>query len=270
MKTSACIPCHNNSAGIGLTVESIRHQTRAPDEIFVVDDGSTDGSADLVSVPVVRLGKNFGRGAARARCMEHARHELVLCCDAGKILAPDFLEKALPWFDDNHVAAVFGRLTQPPPDNAVGRWRGRHLIRENAPPAPVIHGAGLITGGCLLRASAVRAAGGFDPKLRCDEDADLGTRLLAAGWDVISDPALVVVCPASNTLGQVLERYQRWNAPKQGCMSVAAYLRQIVFSIKVMARDDLAARDPLAALISLLSPHYQYWARRRCNRGNGS
>lgn len=270
MKISAYIPCYNSRSTVALAVASLREQTHPVDEVFVVDDGSTDGSGRVGAAPVVRMKTNSGRGAARARGMENARHELVLCCDAGETLATDFLEKALAWFADEHVGAVFGRLTQPPPRNTVERWRGRHLFHENAPPSAAVHRASLITSGCLLRASAVRAVGGFDPKMRADEDADLGARLLASGWDVVYDPALIIVSIESNSLSQLLERYWRWNAAPNGHMSIPDYLRQIVFSIKVMAREDLGAHDPLAALISLLSPHYQFWAPRFFGGGKHS
>ena len=91
------------------------------------------------------------------------------------------------------------------------------------------------------------------------EDVDLGVRLLAAGCDVVCDPKLRIVSIEPNSLAQVLERYWRWNTAPHGRMDAAAYLRQISYSIKIMAREDLAARDPAAALISLLCPHYQFW-----------
>lgn len=259
MKISAYIPCYNDRSTLRLAVDSIRTQSRIVDEIFVVDDGSKDGSAETVDIPVVRHGKNSGRGAARARGMEEARHELVLCCDAGIKLAPDFLKNALPRFDDAWVAAVFGCVTQATPSNAVERWRGRHLFKDTQPRA-VRRAANLATGATVLRASAVKAVGNFNKSLRHGEDAELGARLLAAGFDVICDPALEIFSLTSDTLAQVLERYCRWNT--HGSMTLREYAKQISYSIKVMARDDLRAGDPLAALISLLSPHIQFWKSR--------
>ena len=105
---------------------------------------------------------------------------------------------------------------------------------------------------------AVRAVGGFDPALRFGEDADLGRRLLAAGWQVVADPALHATCLRTDSLGETLARYARWNSP-QG-LSWSSYLRQISYAIKVMAREDLRERDPIGAAISLFSPHYQFWS----------
>lgn len=255
MKISAYVPCFNNRDTLAFAIESVRAQSQPVDEIFVVDNASTDGSPEVAGVRVVRLEKNSGRGGSRARAMHEAQHELVLCCDATVALDRDFARNALPWFRDERVAAVFGFITQPPPRNAVERWRGRHLFK-NTTATEAQHGASLATGGSLLRGSAVRRVGGFDATLGEGEDADLGARLLAAGCDVIFDPKLFVTATKPNTLREVLERYARWNT--HAPMGVRDYARQIVYSIKVMAREDLRAGDPLAALISLASPHCQF------------
>jgi len=260
MKISAYIPCYNNRDTIEQAIESVHAQSRPVDELFVVDDGSRDGSGDVAAslgVRVIAQPANKGRGATRACAMEEARYEWVLCCDATQALGADFVKNAVSWLDDPGVAAVFGPITQKRAVGAVERWRGRHLFKEC--PAATVHGAGLITAGALVRASAVKAVGNFNPDLRYGEDFELGARLLAAGHDVICDPRLQVMSIARNTLWQVLERYWRWNTAPHGRMGFVDYLRQIVYSIKVMARADLRAGDPLAACISLVSPHYQFW-----------
>ncbi|HWB58209.1 MAG TPA: glycosyltransferase, partial [Chthoniobacteraceae bacterium] len=250
MKISACIPCYNSSRTIGEAIASVRAQSRPVDELFVVDNHSSDGSRECVAslgVRMIEQRENKGRGASRALAMETAAHELVLFCDSAIVLDPAFVENALPWFDDPNVAAVFGWVAQPPPQNAVERWRGRHLFKS--PPASAGRRAMLATGGALLRASAVKAAGGFDPALIHCEDADLGARLLAAGRDMVLDPKLRLLSISQNNLPQVLERYWRWNSAPHGRIGAAAYLRQIVYSARVMALEDLRARDPAAALI---------------------
>ncbi|MGB8355039.1 MAG: glycosyltransferase [Chthoniobacteraceae bacterium] len=260
MKISAFIPCYNNGLGIERTIASIRNQSVPVDEFFVVDDHSADDSVKISSslgVRVVQMPRNMGRGAVRARAVAEAAHDLLLCCDAGKEIGPEFVKNALPWFEDMRVPAVFGPVIQPSPVNAVERWRGRHLFK--AWTDIILHDAALVTAGSLLRVSAMKDVGNFSEQLREGEDQDLGVRLLASGYDVICDPKLIVVSSEANTVFKVLERYWRWNTAPHGRMSAWNYLRQILFSIKVMARDDLRAGDPAAALISLLSPHYQFW-----------
>lgn len=256
---SACVPCYNQRSTVAQAVRSVRDQTLPIGEVFVIDDGSTDGLPESVEgVPVIRLGTNRGRGAARARAMEEARHDLVLCCDATNALAPDFAAKARPWFDDPEVAGVFGVIRPGPHRTLPARWRARHLFKAGSQ-SSVRRQALLATWGCLLRRSAVLAVGNFDPALRHSEDADLGRRLLAAGYDVVADPALWVESIADNTVGEVLERYWRWNAGVGEQVSWRGYARMVSYSVRVMVREDLRAGDVPAAAVSLLCPHYQVW-----------
>ena len=256
MKVTAYVPCYNARGTIRESIRSILDQTTPAAEIFVLDDGSTDGSGDVSKVRVIRSNSNLGRGATRARAMAEALHELVLGCDATLILARCFLEKALPWFSSDRLAGVFGRVNGGTALRVADRWRERHLLHSSLKLA-VRHRASLATGCCLLRKSAAEKVGGFSVALRAGEDADLGQRLLASGYDVIFDPQLVATSILSNSVMEVLERYTRWNTLSK--MSTRGYLRQINYALKVMAVKDLKAGDPLGACISLLTPHYQFW-----------
>ena len=260
MELSAAIPCFNHAATLRRCLSAVRAQLGASAALLVIDDGSADGSATVAAqcgAAVIAHGANLGRGTARARALAETSAALLLMCDATLELPPGFLARALPWFEEPRVAAVFGYVTQPPPATTAERWRGRHLFKT-LPPAAADRSALLATGACVLRVEAVRAAGGFDPALRHGEDADLGRRLLAGGWQVVADPALPATCLRTDSIIEALARYARWNAPSR--LSWRNYARQISYSIKVMAREDLRERDPASAALSLLSPHYQFWS----------
>ena len=261
MKISAYVPCYNAAATVRRAVESVLAQTLRPAEILVVDDGSTDGSLEALhglDVRIIPHRRNLGRGEARARAMHEATHEHVLCCDATNTLEPSFVEKALPWLEDKRVAAVFGRITQPPAGTLAERWRGRHLFKMDIAPESRRRSS-LCTWGTMARASVVRDVGGYDRRLRHTEDSELGARLLSAGFDVVYDPQLSVTSIAPNTLVQVLERHWRWYAGTHPSASWRDYRKSIGYSIKCMAKDDLRAGDPAAVLVSLVAPHYQAW-----------
>lgn len=268
---SAYVPCFNNAGTIRVAVESLLAQSVPPAEVLVVDDGSSDAPEEQLrdlDVRVIRLERNNGRGTARARAMAAAGHELVVCCDATNALDPSFIERALPWFDNERVAAVVGRIAQGDALDVVSRWRGRHLFKIDVPQA-VRHGTTLCTWGTLVRASAVRAVGGFSPALRHTEDGELGERLRAGAFDIVYDPTLQVRSVARNTLSEVLERYWRWHAGVDEHATWGHYVKAMAYSIKGMAAADLRAGDPLAAAISVLCPHYQFWRSqvRRVRRG---
>jgi glycosyltransferase involved in cell wall biosynthesis len=256
MKVTAYVPCYNARSTIREAVRSIVDQTVAVAETFVVDDGSTDGSGDVSAVKVIRLGSNAGRGAARARAMAEARYEIVLGCDATMELDRHFLKNALPWFASDKVAAVFGWIDEGAKSTVANRWRGRHLFASKLK-HETNHLASLATHCCAIRKAAAQQVGGFNPNLRAGEDADLGQRLLRAGFDVVFDPQLFATTILDNSVIEVLERYARWNTLRR--MTLRGYLRQLNYSLKVMVAKDLKAKDPLGACISLLAPHYQFW-----------
>ena len=256
---SAYVPCYNSRATVREAVKSILGQTHPADDVFVVDDGSTDRFAGVNEVRTVWLGTNNGRGAVRARAMLEAKFDLVLACDASLVLEPDFLSLALPWFEDEKVGAVFGWVKEANLSRASNRWRGRHLFRSDI--TQTLSREKTLASGCfVVRRSSAETIRGFNPALRFGEDADFGDRLRAAGYTVIFDPKLYAASLVVNGVVGVLERYARWNSPNR--FGLRDYMRTISYSLKVMVAADLKAGDFPAALISLLCPHYQFWSRR--------
>ncbi|HJP82437.1 MAG TPA: glycosyltransferase family 2 protein [Fimbriimonadaceae bacterium] len=257
MTVSGCVPTFNNEATLNAALESLKCQTTPLDSIFVIDDGSTDGSATVAhraGVEVVSLGQNQGRGAARATAIDHCHSELLLSVDGTAALASDFLQIALPHMQDPKVAAVYGSIHGSPAKSVADRWRERHLYSTSAESATETDA--LITWGCLLRLEAVHGVGNFDRTCRHSEDAELGVRLRQADWKLIYEPTAKVTTLVSNPLPQVLERYWRWNAGVQPSFGFRGYLKMIGYSLKVLARRDWQAHDFPASLVSLWLPHY--------------
>jgi glycosyltransferase involved in cell wall biosynthesis len=106
---SLVIPVYNGQAFLAETIQSCLDQTNERIEIIVVDDGSTDGTADILThfqyiderVKVIRLEKNMGRSHARNVGIEAATSGLILTLDADDICLPDRVEKTLKFFKKN-------------------------------------------------------------------------------------------------------------------------------------------------------------------------
>ena len=98
---SVIIPLYNARDLVGYTVDSLLNQTKKELEILLVDDCSTDGSAEYVEqryagddrVRVIRQPKNGGPGVARNTGIEQARGEYIAFCDSDDQIKPECYEK---------------------------------------------------------------------------------------------------------------------------------------------------------------------------------
>jgi len=162
-------------------------------EVVVVDDGSSPPAAVSPGVRLVRLPRSMGPAAARNAGAAECGSELVAFLDSDCMAEPDWLEALVPELADAAVAAAGGRVVAA----AEGAWLERYeavrspldlgTTRAAAQPrAPVPY---LVTANLVVRRSAFKAAGGFDPALRCGEDVDLCWRLSAAGHRLSYQPA---------------------------------------------------------------------------------
>lgn len=96
-KVSICVPTYNRKKYLKETLESILAQTYKDYEIIVVDDGSTDGTEDMIrqlGVPITyHWQENGGDAAARNKLIELARGEYISFIDSDDLLFPDAVER---------------------------------------------------------------------------------------------------------------------------------------------------------------------------------
>src|SRR5262245_13313488 len=102
MSVSVVIPAYRASGTIGRAVVSLLHQTRTPDEILVVDDGSPDDLAAALApycdrVTLVRK-ENGGAASARNLGIDRSRGDLIAFLDADDYWEPTKLERQLSIF----------------------------------------------------------------------------------------------------------------------------------------------------------------------------
>ena len=132
---SVIIPLYNKEREIEGTIRSVLSQTRLPDEIVVVDDGSTDRSAEIVQridSPLIRLvaQPNAGECAARNRAIAEARGEYLALIDADDEWEPGFLAEIeamigeFPGADSTARASRSSATTaySPPGGSTAGAW----------------------------------------------------------------------------------------------------------------------------------------------------
>jgi len=174
------IPCYNHAHFLGDAIASVRAQTRAADEIIVVDDGSTDATPTVArQAPGVRYlrQRNAGLSAARNAGLADARSAFVQFLDADDVLLPTALESGLrcalahpecAFAAGRHVVTrPEGSEVRPWPEFASGDMYAE-LLRLNFIAC---------TDAVLFRRDALLEAGGFDRGLRACEDYDVFLRL---------------------------------------------------------------------------------------------
>ncbi len=102
-RVSVVIPTRQRRDMVKAAVESVLHQTRPPDEVIVVDDGSTDGTAEMLmeirheSLTVV-ASPPVGVAEARNLGIRKSSGDLIAFCDSDDLWRPDKLEKQLAYF----------------------------------------------------------------------------------------------------------------------------------------------------------------------------
>ncbi len=195
MKVSVVIPLYNKAPYVRRSLDSVLGQTCGDFEVIVVDDGSTDGGADVVRAcpdPRVRLitQPNAGPGPARNRGIAEARGEYLAFLDADDEWMPTFLEKSLALLEKHSpaVACVSSGYVQEPAGRSMEpMWRQRGLrdgtyrIDATADPQFVVHLlAYLCPWNTVARAEVVRHWGGFFDKGKClyGEDSFLWLKVL--------------------------------------------------------------------------------------------
>jgi glycosyltransferase involved in cell wall biosynthesis len=179
-RVSVIVPCFNQARYLGEAVDSLIGQTRSPDQIIIVNDGSTDNTAEVAGQfkqACYLFQANRGLAAARNAGLQEAIGEYVLFLDSDDVLLPNAIE---------HCLAAFA--TQPDAAFVYGGHRYvdamRQPICEVAPQHPLDHFTALLRrnhiamhGTVMYRTDIIRKAGGFDESLPCCEDYDLYLRL---------------------------------------------------------------------------------------------
>lgn len=188
-------------------------------EVIVVDNGSSDGSADFVrqrfpQVKLVALKENLGFGGGSNRGFREAKNDIVVLLNSDMRVAPDFLAPLLAGFHSPDVFAVSCQIFFSDPGKlreetglTQASWRRgvlelRHRIDEEVKDAfPCFYGGG---GSCAFDRQKFFELGGFDELLRPFylEDTDLGYLAWKRGWRVLYQPQSHVWHEHRGTIGK--------------------------------------------------------------------
>lgn len=186
---SLIIPAYNSRQYVCDAVDSCLAQTYPNGEVIVVDDGSSDGTPDLLRERYgdrIRLIEQANRGAAGARNtgIREARGEFIQFCDSDDRLLPNKVQAGWELFQQKPeivLVYTFAKIVLPDDVTEVP------LPDVELPSGDLYctllydYGNFVGTSTVMVRRQAVLDLGGFDESLRVAEDWDLWLRL-AARW----------------------------------------------------------------------------------------
>ena len=189
------MPVYDGAATLEECLAALVASTLPGDEIIVVDDGSTDSSADRATaagVRVVRLPGNRGPAAARNAGARIARGDVLLFVDADVVVAADVVARVRATLAARpEIAAMFGSYDdRPRAQSVVSQYRNllHRWVHQQGSPEAFTFWAGC---GAVRRAAFVEV-GGFDERAWrwSIEDIELGYRLRGAGHRILLDKDL--------------------------------------------------------------------------------
>jgi cellulose synthase/poly-beta-1,6-N-acetylglucosamine synthase-like glycosyltransferase len=265
------VPAYNEAESVADTIRSLRAQTRPATEILVVDDCSTDDTAEVArreGATVLRPAANTGsKAGAQTFALPFVKTELAMAVDADTTLAPDAIEKLIaPLENHPDVVAASGSVF---PRHVRTMWeRGRYVeylfafsffkrIQDH-------YGKPMISSGCFsaYRTASLRAVGGWSTRTMA-EDMDLTWTFYQRGWKVKFVPEAVCYPIEPHNLDLLRKQLRRWShgfvqnvmLHRRGLLDLG-YLRSMValafWDSAVASFAFLVALPVLAVLFSWL------------------
>jgi glycosyltransferase involved in cell wall biosynthesis len=195
---SVIVPVYNGGAQLEQCLDAIIASDFKDREIIVVDDHSTDSSAELCrarGVEVIRLALRRGPAAARNCGAVKARGQVILFVDADVVVRRDTLASVAGFFRDRRdIAALFGSYDdEPEAENFISQYKNllHHFVHQRASGR-----AATFWAGCgAIRREVFETVGGFDEKRYSRpsiEDIELGSRLRRKGYSIALEKDLQV------------------------------------------------------------------------------
>jgi cellulose synthase/poly-beta-1,6-N-acetylglucosamine synthase-like glycosyltransferase/peptidoglycan/xylan/chitin deacetylase (PgdA/CDA1 family) len=231
------IPAFNEEKVIVSTVEGILASDYANLEVVVIDDGSKDHTATIVTTHFAADARvsliavpNGGKANALNVGLEHAHGEVVVALDADTHFNRDTIGRLVRWFADARVGAVAGNAKVGNRVNMITRWQALEYIVAQNLERRALSAIGVLTvvPGAVgaWRRSVLAQLGGF-PTDTLAEDQDLTIAIQARGYRVRFDSGAIAWTEAPVTVRGLAKQRFRW---AYGTLQCLWKYRSITFS----------------------------------------
>lgn len=214
------IPAYNEEAAIVDTVSAALASNYPKLEVLVVNDGSTDRTADLVlrnfgRDPRVRLlmQPNRGKPTALNHGLAEATGEITVSIDADTVVDPEAIPRLVRHFADPKVGAVAGNVKVMNRNSWLTRWQAlEYITSQNLEKRafdllnciPVVPGA-----AGAWRTDLLRSSGGFSGETVA-EDTDLTLTIRRDGWKILYDEDAIGRTEVPETIEALIRQRFRW------------------------------------------------------------
>jgi len=214
LRVSFLLCAYNEEKTIERTLRSILNQTFKPDEIIVVNDGSTDGTAEVLKkfkdkCVIVNLPRNTGNKAkAQMIGLKYVTGDLVAFTDADTELDPAFLENGLPYFLDPLVGGVSGQVLSRKKNWLTAVRQIQYLICQNLYKRGMgVSNSILVIPGCagIVRRELFHAS--FDT---VTEDMDMTLRINELGYKIVYASNVKAYTSDPTNLKSYVRQITRW------------------------------------------------------------
>ncbi|MCX4562455.1 glycosyltransferase [Streptomyces umbrinus] len=215
---SVLVPAYNEEAGIESTIRSLLASDYPQLQIIVIDDGSTDRTAELAEgvgdprVLVVRQ-PNAGKAAALNTGLAHTSHDIVIMVDADTVFEPDAIHHLVQPLAHPAVGAVSGNTKVGNRRGLLAKWQhleycfGFNLDRRMF---EVLECMTTVPGAIgAFRRDAILGVGGVSDDTLA-EDTDLTMALWRAGWRVLYEESAIAWTEVPTSLRQLWRQRYRW------------------------------------------------------------
>ena len=187
-KVSILIPCYNAERWLGRAIESALAQTYSHTEVIVWDDGSTDGSPDLIAsyepdIQWHQAPNQGGTAAARSRLLERASGTWIQYLDADDYLKPDKIAQQVDYLQttEEEIDVVYGPVTMQYEEEDETTKEVLPIEYPDDPWASLVTWDLPQTGSPLWRKEALLDVGGWKEDQPVCQEHELYLRLLMAG-----------------------------------------------------------------------------------------
>lgn len=247
-KFTILIPAYNEAQTIGKCVRSVLAANYPNKEVIIIDDGSTDGTGDVVKslkrrfhrskITLIRQ-KNSGKGAALNKGINRAKGEFVMILDADSTISRDALKNAVKYFDERAVKAVASSVSLDDNNSWLGLLQKvEYMLAYRMKRSQTVLNVEYIVGGAgsIYRLSTLKQVFGYRHNTMT-EDIDLSMKVVARGNKayrvVYASDVKTKTEPVQSISDLVAQRY-RW---KFGRLQVFFRYRRLF-----MTRDKKYAR----------------------------